>query len=108
MKRKGKKANISISRTTLYTQKIKFCMQIFFFFKYLFEYENQFAVEKIHKQVFGCNFKNTKFQKKICRRHQKNASHTISIYGNCMTSVFFSENKNRKVEVFSFSSPNNA
>ena len=34
MKRKGKKkSNISISRTTLYTQKIKFCMQIVFFSK---------------------------------------------------------------------------
>ena len=50
-------------------------MQNFFFKKSLFEYENQFAVEK--------NTKN------FCRRHQKNASHTISIYGNCMTSVFF-------------------
>ena len=32
--------------TTLFTQKIKFCLQNFFLKKCLFEYENQFAVEK--------------------------------------------------------------
>ena len=36
---------------------------------------------------FGGNFKNT--LKIFCCRHQKNASHTISIYGNCMISIFF-------------------
>ena len=41
-----KKFNISISRTTLYTQKNKFCRQNFFSKKCLFEDENQFAVEK--------------------------------------------------------------
>ena len=70
-------------------------MQNFFFKKCLFEYENQFAVEKKTKKNFGGNFKNT-----FCRRHQKNASHTVSIYGNCMTSVFFSENKNKKSQSF--------
>ena len=54
---KGKKSNISISRTTLYTQKIKFCMQNFFFKKCLFEYVNQFAVEKKTQKIFGGNFK---------------------------------------------------
>ena len=83
---KKKKSNISISRITLYTQKIKFCM-IFFFKKCLLEYENQFAVKKITQKNFGRNFKNT--LKNFCRRHQKNASHTFSIYGNCMISVFF-------------------
>ena len=39
--------------------------------------------------------------KNFCRRHQKNASHTISLYGNYMTSVFFSENKNLKKSKFS-------
>ena len=58
-------------------------MQNFFFKNCLFEFENQFAVEKKNANIFGGNCKN------FCRRHQKNASHTISIYGNCMTSVFF-------------------
>ena len=60
MKRKEKKSNISISRTTLYTKKIKFCMQNFFSLKKRsFEYENQFAFEKKTQQIFGGNFKNT-------------------------------------------------
>ena len=59
MKRKGKKSNISISRTTLYTQKNKFCMQFSFFKKCLFEYKNQFAVEKKTQKIFGGNFKIT-------------------------------------------------
>ena len=84
IKRNGKKINISISRTTLYTQKIKFCMQNFFSKKCLFEYENHFAVEKKQKKIWG------QFQKKkFCCRHQKNASHTISIYENCMISIFW-------------------
>ena len=78
-------------------------MQNFFFKKCLFEYENQFAVEKKTKKNFGGNFKNT-----FCRRHQKNASHTVSIYGNCMTSVFFQKTKIKKVKVFNRSSPKNA
>ena len=95
MKRKGKKkSNISISRTTLNTQKIKFCMQIFFFKKCSFEYENQFAVKKKHKKFLGPISKI--LWKNFCRRHQKNASHTISIYGNCMTSVFFQRTKIKK------------
>ena len=81
--------------------------KFFCFKKCLFEYENQFAVDKKkHKKNFEGNFINT--LKNFCRRHQKNASHTYSIYGNCMTSVFFSENKNKKSQIFSFSSPNNA
>ena len=64
--KRKKKSNISISRTTLYTQKIKFCM-----------HENQFAVKK---------------EQKIFWRHQKNASHTFSIYGNCMINIFFDKN----------------
>ena len=88
MKRKGKKSNISISRTRLYTQKIKFCMQVFFS-------KNVYLNTKINLRLK----KNKKFLGAIskilfCRRHQKNASHTISIYGNCITSVFFSENRN--------------
>ena len=65
----------------------------------MFEYENQFAIEKKTQKMFGGNFKNT--LKIFFRRHQKNASHTISIYGNCMTSVFFSESKNEKKSKFS-------
>ena len=62
-------------------------MQNFFFKKCLFEYENQFAVEKKKQKIFGDNFKNT--SKNFCRRHQKNASHTIFINRNCMVSIFF-------------------
>ena len=65
-------------------------MQIFFFKKCLFENENQFAVQKKHTKFWG------QFLKYFCRRHQKNASHTISIYGNCMTSVFFPKTKIKK------------
>ena len=46
-----------------------------FFSKKKFEYENQFAVEKTQIS-FWVNFK-------------KNASHTFSIYGNCMISILF-------------------
>ena len=64
----------------------------------MFEYENQFAVQKKNIKNFWGQFQKY-LEKNFCRRHQKNASHTISIYGNCMTSVFFSENKNKKVKV---------
>ena len=62
-------------------------MQKFFFEKCLFAYENRFAVEKKTKKFLGQIFKIT-----LCR-HQKNASHTISIYGNCMISIFFKKRK---------------
>ena len=65
-----------------------------------FKQFNQFAVEKKHKNFLGAIFWG--------RRHQNNASHTISIYGNCMTSVFFQKTKIEKVKVFSRSSPKNA
>ena len=64
MKRKGRKLNNSISSTTLYTHKIKFCMQIFFFKKRLLEYENLFAVEEKTKKNLG-------EISKIRRCHQK-------------------------------------
>ena len=53
-----KKANIIVSRTTLCTQKIKFCMQINFFGKRLFGYKFRFAVEKKTKKIFGSKFQN--------------------------------------------------
>ena len=87
MKKKGKKSNISISRTKLYGQKTKFCMQIFFFKKCLFEHENQYAVEKTQKKIFGGNFKNT--FKIFVVAIKKSASHSFSINGNCMISIFF-------------------
>ena len=62
-------------------KKLNFACKIFFSKKCLFEYENHFAVEK---KKFGGNFK----KKNFCCRHQKNASHTISIYENCMISIF--------------------
>ena len=52
-------------------------MEIFCFQKCLFEYENHFAVEKT--------------QKKFCRRYQKKASHSFSIYGNCMIGIFLTK-----------------
>ena len=54
-------------------------MQNFFLKKCLLECENQFAVEKKTKKIGG-NFKKC--------RHQKNASHTFSINGNGMISIF--------------------
>ena len=59
-----------MSRTTLYTQKIRLCIQIFFFKKSLFEYENQFAIEKKNKKKFWGQFQKY-FEKFFCRRHQK-------------------------------------
>ena len=44
-------------------------MQFFFFKNCLFEYENQFAIEKKTQKKFGGNFKNT--LKNFCCRHQK-------------------------------------
>ena len=62
-----------------------------FFEKCLFAYENRFAVEKKNKKNFGLNFQNN--LKNFLCRHQKKVSHTISIYGNCMISIF-SKNEN--------------
>ena len=53
-----------------------------FFGKFLFEHKIRFAVEKT-KNFSG------QFQRTILCRYQKNASHTVSIYGNCMISIFF-------------------
>ena len=44
---KREKSNISLSRTTVYTQKTKFCK------KSLFEYKNHFAVKKKTKNCSG-------------------------------------------------------
>ena len=74
---------ISISIHT----KIKFCMQNFFFKKCLFENENQFPVKKNN---WG-QFRKTLCRRHFCRRHQKNACHTFSIYGNCMVSIFLTK-----------------
>ena len=47
------KANIIVSRTTLCTQKINFCMQKKFFFRKIFvAYEIRFAVGKKLGQIF--------------------------------------------------------
>ena len=78
-------------------------MQNLFFKKYLFEYENHFAVEKKNTKNFWGHF-----QKYFLSPSKKNASHTISICINCMTSVFFQKTKIKKVKVFSRSSPKNA
>ena len=66
-------------------------MQKKIFGKCLFAYEIRFAVEKKQKN-FGPNFQNYLPSK---TRHQKNATHTISIYGNCMTSIFIKKRKPR-------------
>ena len=65
--------------------KTKFCMQKIFFEKCLFAYEIRFAVENKNKKFWA---KFSKLLKKFLCRHQKNASHTISIYRNCMISIF--------------------
>ena len=41
------------------------------------------------KRIFWGNFNIT--WKNFCCRHQKNASHTIYRYGNCMITIFFQE-----------------
>ena len=51
-----------------------------------FCYENHFAVKKTQKN-FGSNFKNS--LKNFCCRHQKNASHTFSIYMEIVWLAFF-------------------
>ena len=61
------------------------------FEKCLFAYEIRFAVEKKTKKFFGPNFQN--YLKNFLCRHQKNASHTIPIYGNCMISIFFKKTR---------------
>ena len=50
---------------------------------------------KKNKKIFGPNFQN--YLKNFLCRHQKNTSHTISIYGNCMIGIFF---KKRKPQFF--------
>ena len=55
---------------------------------------NQFAVEKkflgvVSRKNIGGSFKNT--LKIFCRRHQKIASHTFSIYGNSMIRIFLTK-----------------
>ena len=85
------KANFIVSRTTLCTQNIKFCMQKKNFEKCLFAYEIRFAVEKKTK-IFGPNFQNY-LKKLFVSPSKKCASHTIFLYGNCMISIFFKETK---------------
>ena len=84
---KRKKNPILVYPGLGYTHKKLNFASNFFFKKCLFEYENQFALEK--------NTKN------FCSRHQKKASHTISIYGNCMTSYFFFRKQKFKKTKFS-------
>ena len=50
---------------------------------------------KKNRKFFGPNFQN--YLKNFLCRHQKNVSHTISIYGNCMISIFF---KKREPQFF--------
>ena len=78
------KTNFIVSRTTLCTQKKYILHAKIFFKKCLFAHDIRFAVEK----KIGPNFENYL----VCR-HQKNASHTISIYGNCMITIFFQKTK---------------
>ena len=70
-------------------------MQKFFFKKCLFAYEIRFAIEKKTNNFWA---KFSKLLSKFLCRHQKNASHTISIYGNCIISIFFF--KKRKPRFF--------
>ena len=45
------------------------------------------------QKFLGPNFQN--YLKNYLCRHQKNASHTVSIYRNCMISIFFKKGKPR-------------
>ena len=56
------------------------------FRKCLFAYKIRFVVKK----KFGGKF--SKLLKKFFVSPSKNANHTISIYGNCMESIFFKKN----------------
>ena len=47
---------------------------------------------KKKQKFFWAKF--SKLLKNFLCRHQKNASHTIPIYGNCMISIFFKKNEN--------------
>ena len=71
MKRKAKKSNISISRTTLYTQeKIIFACKIFFFKNVCSRTKNNLQLrKKTQKKFWWVNFKNT--LKNFCRPNQK-------------------------------------
>ena len=88
MKRKGKKSKISLSRTTLYTQKIKFCMQNFFFSKIVCLSTKINLRLKVTKNIGG-NFKNTLKNFEIfVAAIEKNASHTFS-YMEIVRLAFF-------------------
>ena len=54
---------------------------------------------KKKQEIFLMQFQNK--LEKILGHHQKNASHSISIYGNCMMNIFFKKQKKTMV----FSSP---
>ena len=84
------KANFIVCRTTLCTQNIKFCMQKNFFRKKFVCVRNSICGWKKLK-IFWVNFQN--YSKKFLCRHQKNASHTISIYGNSMIGIFLKKTK---------------
>ena len=72
-------------------KKLNFACKIFFFSKNVcLNTKINLQLEKKHKKFLGA------ISKILGRRHQKNASHTISIYGNCMTSVFFQKTKLKK------------
>ena len=83
MKRKANNPRVEYPRLRYTHEKLNF---VFFFKNCLFDYENQFAVGKKHKKMIGGNFKN--ILKIFFRRHQKHASHTFSICGSCMISIF--------------------
>ena len=72
------KANIIVTRTTLCSQKIKFCMQKKFFEKCLFAFEIRFAVEKKKQKVFGPNFQN--YLKNFCVAIKKCQSYNFHIW----------------------------
>ena len=71
-------------------RKNKFCMKKKVFGKCLLALKNRFAVEKKKqkkmKQIIN-------YMESFLCRHQKNASYTISIYGKCMTRIFFKKRK---------------
>ena len=88
------KANFIASRTTLCTQNIKFCMQKFFSKNVCLRTKIDLRLKKFLGQFLG---QFSELLEKIFVSPSKKASHTISIYGNSMISIFF---KKRKPQFF--------
>ena len=92
------KANIIVSRTTLCTQNIKFCMQNFFFRKmFVCVRKSICSWKKKNQKNFWAKFSNL-LQKFFVSPSKKCQSYNFHILEYCMISIFF---KKRKPQFFS-------